>query len=227
MWSSPRSPAFGSPSWHVAHHVAPDLLGRQVSSLHPGDRLDIDGDAFGKPKMAILDIGQSEMGHLVHRLPVVVEIGLGRVAADQEANGGAAKAEGRAALHAVARNRDDQHARRGDRELAEIDGDRTGRFLEPRHERAPRQCELARSERDIERAAADRDGRRRQSVERIVRKALAGELRLGASRCAGKQAHEKGLHKEPYSSFHRAIRSGARRGSLSGAQHNEDRSRSY
>ena len=71
--------------------------------------------------MAILDIGQSEMGHLVHRLPVVVEIGLGRVAADEEANGGAAKAEGRAALHAVAGNRDDQHARRGDRELAEID----------------------------------------------------------------------------------------------------------
>ena len=62
----------------------------------------------------------SEMGHLMDGDPVIAELALGRIAADDEANGGPAKAERRAPLHVAARSRDDKDADRGDRELAEI-----------------------------------------------------------------------------------------------------------
>ena len=42
--------------------------------------------------MRLAEVGQREMRHLVHRDPVVAKLRFGHVGADDEANGGAAKA---------------------------------------------------------------------------------------------------------------------------------------
>ncbi len=124
------------------------------------------------------------MGHLVDDDPVMTEFGLGDVAADDDPCGRAAIAERRAFLYAPARRRHDQEPQRRYRKLAVINRDRLGRLLDPGDEGAARQCELARGECDIEGRAPNLDWRRGQTVEGLIRKALAGELGLSMRRKA-------------------------------------------
>ena len=141
------------------------------------------------------------MGHLVDHDPVVAEIGLGRVAADDQAYGSPAIAERRALFDAAARRRHDQDSHRGDREPAVIDRHRLRRCLEPGDQRVSRQREFARGECDLERSTADFDGYRRQTVGRLIRKGLAEELGLGVSGRASDRAKQHGWQNEPRDRF--------------------------
>jgi hypothetical protein len=75
---------------------------RQVAGLDAGDRLNVDGNAFGQPEMRLVHVRQREMGHLVHGLPVVGKISLGAVAPDHEANCSPAIAESCSPLYSAA-----------------------------------------------------------------------------------------------------------------------------
>ena len=55
---------------HVAHHRLPDFRRREIAGLHPRDRFDIDGKPLRQPGVALRQVGQGEVHHLVHHHPV-------------------------------------------------------------------------------------------------------------------------------------------------------------
>ena len=72
---------------HIAHELVPDFLRPQMPSLHARYRLHVDRDAFGKPEVIWRHIRQCEVDHLVHRLPVIVQIGFGALSTNGETQG--------------------------------------------------------------------------------------------------------------------------------------------
>jgi hypothetical protein len=80
---------------HIAHHIAPDFFRHQVAGLHPGNRLNVDGNAFGQPEMRRDESSRARPSSLG-------KIGLGAVAPDREANCSPAIAESCSPLYSAA-----------------------------------------------------------------------------------------------------------------------------
>ena len=170
---------------HVAHHRLPDFPRIEVAGLHPRDRLDIDGQSLRKPGVAIRHVGQRGVHHLVHHHPVALQDILGGIAAERNANGGAAIAPRRAAADAPAIDGHQQQPQRGDGKPPVIGRDGAGRHPDPAEQLFLRQRDVARRERDMDGAAGYFEVGLGQPVERLVGHAVAAHifrLRVGAER---------------------------------------------
>ena len=80
--SRPWSPACGRP-FGMSRIIACQISRRrEVAGLHPRDRFDVDGETLRQPGVAIVEIGQGGMHHLVDDHPVAPQIVCAGVAAE-------------------------------------------------------------------------------------------------------------------------------------------------
>ncbi len=108
---------------HAVQHVRPDTLRAQLPGLHPGDGLDVGGDALFQPVAVFRNRRHRQMHHLMGHGPVVLELGRADLAAEADHDQRLAVvgiAPGGAAVDAIALHRLDHDIYLADWKAAEI-----------------------------------------------------------------------------------------------------------